>query len=159
MMSVRLFCFLLLSIGMSSFAPKSIPRAPATTLQAAVLDLPCTDVKVAPLRFFLQLWLVSVQNEPSPNTWLVQQDDENNLFIYHSDGSARLSLDLTENGLKVTQDGTKPSLPFQLQSAVLLHGLLDQLEEISAEKREDPLFVLDSDSLEKARTQLPAKPA
>jgi hypothetical protein len=124
-----------------------------------VMDIGAKDVKIGALRFLLQLYLVGIEK---PNPWLTQKGEDGELKIYFKDGTAMLSLELQEYGIKAVRFGEKPSLQYMLQESILLHGILDELdkavfevENIAEEKR--LLLLKDQDAISKAREKLPAR--
>lgn len=141
------------------FAPEDKQNGPKT-----VIDIPCNNIKVGPLNFFLQIFLVGEQNNPSPSAWVLNQNDERQtLDMYYTDGTGMFSIDLKEYGMKVLRYGQAPSLQYQLQESVLLHSLLDEVEGIAFAEdiAEDKRLIQfkESDGLEKAREILPARKA
>lgn len=127
-------------------------------------QIPAKEVKIGALRFLLQIYLVGEQNKPTQNSWLTKQGDEGDLQVYFSDGTGMVSLDLQENSITAVRYGQKPSLQYQLQESVLLHGVLDELnnvvfdvDDIEEDKR--LLRLADNDAIYKARQQLPARKA
>jgi hypothetical protein len=129
-----------------------------------IIDIPVTSLKVGPLKFYLQIFLVGEQNKPLPNSWVLNQnDDRGTLDYYFTDGTGMISIDCTEYQLKILRYGQKPSLQYVLQESVLLHSLLDELttitfaDDIEAEKR--LLQLLDNTAFDKARGTLPARKA
>lgn len=129
-----------------------------------ILDIPTTNIKVGPLKFFLQIFLVGACNDPVPNAWVLNQNDENqSLDMYYTDGTGMFSIALQEYGMKVSRHGQAPSLQYQLQESILLHSLLDEVEGIAfAEDIEEDKRLIQfaaSDALEKARETLPTRAA
>jgi hypothetical protein len=129
-----------------------------------IIDIPVTSLKVGPLKFYLQIFLVGEQNKPLPNSWILNQnDDRGTLDYYFTDGTGMISIDCTENHLKLRRYGQKPSLQYVLQESVLLHSLLDELttitfaEDIETDKR--LLQLVDNTAFDKARETLPARKA
>lgn len=130
-----------------------------------VLDLPSTNVKVGALRFLLQIYLVGEQNKPAPNSWFTKQGDDGTLELYFRDGTGMISIDLSEYNIQATRYGERPSLAYQLQESVMLHGILDELngvafdvdETIKEEKR--LLRFSNPNAIQDARSKLPAKSA
>lgn len=127
-----------------------------------ILDIPTTNIKVGPLKFFLQIFLVGEQNNPLPNSWILNQNDETQtLDMYHTDGTGMFSIDLKEYGMTVKRHGQAPSLQYQLQESVLLHALLDEVEgiafaeDIELDKR--LVQLQEENALQKARDTLPAR--
>ena len=129
-----------------------------------ILDIPAKTVKVGALRFLLQIYLVGIQNEPAPKSWLTKQGDDGDLQVYFKDGTAMVSIDFQEYGIQVRRLGDAPSLQYMLQESVLLHGILDELNNVAVEaediEQEKRLLQLsDPEALEKARFKLPARKA
>jgi hypothetical protein len=137
-----------------------------------ILDLATSSIKVRPLKFFLQLFLVGQQNSPSQGSWVLttnDNDDNDNgdegqtLDMYYRDGTGMFSIHVQQSGLKVLRHGQSPSLQYQLQESVLLHSLLDEVEgiafdqDIQTDKR--LLQFVQTDVLDKARGTLPARKA
>ena len=72
-----------------------------------------------------------------------------------------IRLQLAENTIRY---GENPSLQYRLQESVLLHGVLDELENVAfgtqdIEEEKRLLRVEDTSAIETARKTLPAKPA
>jgi len=129
-----------------------------------LIDLPANDVKIGALRFLLQIYLVGEQNKPEPKSWMTRQGNEGDLQVYYSDGTGMLSIGFQEYGITVTRNGAKPSLQYVLQESVLLHGVLDELENVAfgvedIEEEKRLLRLKDADAISKARETLPARKA
>ena len=130
-----------------------------------IIDLSANTVKVGPLKFFLQIYLVSQQNTPVKGAWVLNSNDENgSLDLYYKDGSGMFSVGLNENSIKVQRFGSRPSLEYMLQESVMLHGVLDELNQIAFEVvdiEEDKRLLQfdDVDVINKARESLPARSA
>jgi hypothetical protein len=130
-----------------------------------VIDMPAINVKVGPLKFFLQIYLVGSQNNPVKGSWVLTTNDENGaLQMYYKDGTGMFALGLKENSIDVQRFGERPSLEYLLQESVMLHGVLDEInqiafevEDIEEEKR--LLRFADDDAISKARENLPARKA
>jgi hypothetical protein len=130
-----------------------------------VIDMPATSVKVGPLKFFLQIYLVGSTNNPVKGAWVLTTNDENGaLQMYYKDGTGMFALGLNENSINVQRFGERPSLEYILQESVMLHGVLDEInqiafevEDIEEEKR--LLRFADDDAISKARENLPARKA
>jgi hypothetical protein len=127
-----------------------------------VVDLPASSVKVAPLKFFLQLYLVSEQNKPVKGSWVLSSNEEKgSLDMYYKDRTGMFSIGLNEKSVKIERYGERPSLEYMLQESVMLHGVLDELNQIAfevedIEKEKRLLQFMDEDSISKARETLPA---
>jgi len=128
-----------------------------------ILEIPAKDVKIGALRFLLNIYLVGEQNKPEKESWFTRQGDDGDLQVYYKDGTGMISFELQEYSVRAIRHGEKPSLQYQLQESVLLHGVLDELyntafevdDSIEEEKR---LLVLNDESaIEKAREKLPAR--
>ena len=141
-----------------------------------VVDIPAKSVKVGPTKFYLQIYLVGEQNTPTQGSWFLKPNDETgSLDMYFGDGTAMLSIDVQgDYGIRISRQGSRPSLQYMLQESVLLHGILDELEVLAFGtgdddgdgggkeiKAEDRLLQLDSenqaDVFSKARNALPAR--
>jgi hypothetical protein len=144
-----------------------------------IMELPANAVKIEALRFFLQLYLVGRQNDPTSKAWLTQQSEKvgantgsDGLQVYFHDGTGMLSIKLQQDGISMARYGERPSLLYQLQESVLLHGILDELDDvvngrkdsdgndssndtISAENR--LLTLVNGTSIDDARRSLPAR--
>ncbi len=136
-----------------------------------VFEIPTKVIKVKPLKFFLQIFFVGIQNTPFKGAWLLNANEEveEYLEVYFSDGSGMLSVQFDESfGLRMQRKGTRPSLQYMLQESVLLHSVLDELEAIAFGegdgnvKDEERLLQFseeNQDVLARARAQLPARAA
>lgn len=128
-----------------------------------VVELPATTVKVGPLRFFLQIYLVAEQNKPVKGSWVLNTNEANqSLDMYYKDGTGMFSVGLNEKSVKITRYGQSPSMEYVLQESVMVHGILDELHQIAFEvedvEREKRLLQLvDDDAIDKARETLPAR--
>jgi hypothetical protein len=108
-----------------------------------LFTLPTTILKKGPLQFFLKIFLVAQQNEPSPGSWAIGGDESNldSINAYYKDGTGMVAVVLNDNNIEIQRHGKSPSLQFVLQESLLLHGLLDELqslaenEEVEEEKR------------------------
>jgi hypothetical protein len=131
-----------------------------------VIDLSANTVKAGPLKFFLQIYLVGLQNQPVKGAWILQKNDEDgSLDMYYKDATGKFNLSFNENSIKVQRYGSRPSLEYMLQESVMLHGVLDELTQIAFEvddiEEEKRLlqFGDDKDAINKARESLPARKA
>jgi hypothetical protein len=130
-----------------------------------VVDLQASTVKVGPLKFFLQIYLVSEQNKPVKGSWVLNSNDEKgSLDMYYKDGTGMFSIGMNEKSIKIERYGERPSLEYVLQESVMMQGVLDELNQIAFEvediaKEKRLLQLLDEDSISKARETLPARKA
>lgn len=128
-----------------------------------VVDLPASTVKVGPLKFFLQIYLVGEQNKPVKGAWVLSSNDETgSLEMYYKDGTGMFSIGLNDNRVKIDRYGERPSLEYALQESVMLHGVLDELNQIAFEvediaKEKRLLQLVNEDAISKARETLPAR--
>lgn len=153
------------------------PSTPATSSNI-IFEIPVKFAKIGPLRFFLQIYLVSEQNNPAPNSWLTkqyeQQDDVSKIIteeesiegleVFYQDGSAMCRILLSEDKVQFIRCGKRPSLKYMLQESLLLHGVLDELQKIALDVPEEAiddskrLLLLNNDAdIDKARENLPAR--
>mmetsp|Transcript_2824 Transcript_2824/g.7755 ORF Transcript_2824/g.7755 Transcript_2824/m.7755 type:complete len:232 (+) Transcript_2824:75-770(+) len=138
-----------------------------------VIDVPAEVIKTKPLKFFLQIFFVGIQNEPFKGAWLMNANEEveEYLEVYFADGTGMLSVRFEEDyGLRIQRKGKRPSLQYMLQESVLLHSVLDELEsiafgdgdnegEIKDEERLLQFAEGNEDVLSVARSKLPARAA
>ena len=136
-----------------------------------VIEIPTKLVKIKPLKFFLQIFFVGIQNTPFKGAWLLNANEEveDYLEVYFNDGTGMLRVEFDVGfGLKITRKGTRPSLQYMLQESVLLHAVLDELEAIAFGegdgdvKDEERLLQFteeNQDILERERAKLPARAA
>ncbi|KAL7555547.1 hypothetical protein ACA910_013028 [Epithemia clementina (nom. ined.)] len=141
-----------------------------------VFELPATNVKVGPLRFYLQMFLFSgdISNSPVQNAWLTQQGEEDGeIQAFYHDGSGMLTIRLSSQNILVTRKGKSPSLAYQLQESVLLHQVLDELQSVASGNFQDGndetprsidpsrrlLQLASDDAIQSARKSLPARKA
>ena len=140
-----------------------------------VIDIPAKVIKTKPLKFFLQIFFVGIQNEPFKGAWLLNANEEveEYLEVYFADGTGMLSVRFEDDyGLRIQRKGKRPSLQYMLQESVLLHSVLDELEaiafgdgdgdnkeEIKDEERLLQFAEGNEDVLSVARSKLPARAA
>jgi hypothetical protein len=127
-----------------------------------IVNLPASVVKVGPLRFFLQIYLVGEQNNPAPGSWAFNNNDAGSLDMYYTDGTGMFSIVLEDYGIKIVRYGQKPSLQYVLQESVMLEGVLKELNSIAFEvddiEEEKRLLQFgDKDVISKALDSLPAR--
>jgi len=141
---------------------------------ASVFEIPTKTIKSKPLRFYLQLFLVSQQNTPVKGSWSLatNEEDTDRFDLYYADGTGLVSFSLDDMfGIRVKRQGKRPSLQYMLQESVLLHNFLDELEQIAFgtgdddddtdiddEKRLLQFSDENKDILSKVRENLPARP-
>mmetsp|Transcript_5755 Transcript_5755/g.6399 ORF Transcript_5755/g.6399 Transcript_5755/m.6399 type:complete len:226 (-) Transcript_5755:262-939(-) len=141
---------------------------------ASVFEIPTKTIKSKPLRFYLQLFLVSQQNTPVKGSWSLatNEEDTDRFDLYYADGTGLVSFSLDDMfGIRVKRQGKRPSLQYMLQESVLLHNFLDELEqiafgtgdddddtEIDDEKRLLQFSDENNDILSKVRESLSARP-
>ena len=130
-----------------------------------IFCIPAKKVKVGALRFLIQIYIVAEQNQHQQNTWLTKEGDTSGqIQIYFADGTGMVTFDLQEYNIRAIRYGENPSLQYRLQESVLLHGVLDELENVAfgtqdIEEEKRLLRVEDTSAIETARKTLPAKPA
>lgn len=104
------------------------------------MDIPAKVLKSKPLKFYLQLFLVTQQNTPFKGAWLLNANEEveGYLEVYFHDGTGMVLVQFDDlYGLKIKRKGTRPSLQYMLQESVMLHALLDELEAIAFGQGDD----------------------
>jgi hypothetical protein len=172
------FCFLKISYG---FQNPSISTGRSTQLVVCnlfgglfgnsnenkgpkpVIELPANSIKVGALKFFLQIYVVGQQNQPTKGSWTLNSNDEiGSLDLYYKDGTGMFSVAIKETSIQVNRYGERPSLQYLLQESVLLHGVLDEISQIAFDTEDieqDKRLIQFSDDrvIEKARAGLPAR--
>jgi hypothetical protein len=136
-----------------------------------VIDIPAKVIKTKPIKFFLQLFFVGIQNTPFKGAWLMNANEEveEYLEVYYSDGTGVISVQFDGSyGIRIQRKGKRPSLQYMLQESVLLHSVLDELEAIAfgegdGDVKDDERLLQfadgDEDVLSRARAKLPARSA
>jgi hypothetical protein len=138
-------------------------NASADGATKVIVNLKANEVKVGALRFLLQIYLVGEQNNPVPKSWLIKGgDDSGELLVYYGDGTGMVKIQLHESGIQFQRVGEKPSLQYVLQESVLLHGILDELENVAfgvedIDESKRLLRLADSRAIAAERTKLPAR--
>lgn len=82
--------------------------------------------------------------------------------MYYMDGTGMFSIGLNDRSIKIDRYGERPSLEYMLQESVMIHGVLDELNQIAfevedIEKEKRLLQLTDDDAILKARETLPAR--
>lgn len=135
-----------------------------------ILDVSATNVKVGPLRFYLQMFLFSgeISNTPVRNAWLTQQGkQEGEIQVFYHDGSGMISIQLSPTKIVVTRHGMNASEAYQCQESRFLHCLLDELYTVAFGAMDDGtieasqrlLQLDDENAINKARKALPDRQA
>ena len=126
-----------------------------------VFEIPVENIKPKPLRFFLQIYIVGQQNSKDTQTWLPRENEEGGLQVYYKDGTGMCNIALEPNSIKIERHGERPSLEYLLQESLMLHGVLDEINQIAFEvedvEESQRLLILNKDALDKARESLPAR--
>ena len=95
-----------------------------------LVNIPCEAVKSS-TRLALQLKAMGgLQHEPEKNTWSPAQLDDG-LSMSYSDGSAALSVKLTEASISFSRDGSSPSMAYQLQESVVIGEYLAEISSLA----------------------------
>jgi len=130
--------------------------------RALLFEIPVESIKIGSLRLALGLYLVGKQNTPSKNSWRANQSSESTLHMIFGDQSAMISITLKPKAIVVSRhtNGIRPpSLVYQLQESVLLHGILTELETLTfgEDGGEIRLIELEKADIDKARSTLPTR--
>ncbi len=130
--------------------------------RSLLFEIPVESIKIGSLRLALGLYLVGKQNTPSKNSWRANQSSESTLHMIFGDQSAMISITLKPKAIVVSRhtDGIRPpSLVYQLQESVLLHGILTELETLAfgEDGGEIRLIELEKADIDKARRTLPTR--
>lgn len=134
----------------------------AAAVPKRIIEIPIQSVKKGGLRMVLGLCLIGLQNTPDPGSWKANQASDTVLDMIFKDNAAKFSVVLEDSCIAVDRYG-QTSLPYLLQESVILHKVLDELNELAFTtevEAENRLFQLeDSNAIEEARSILPARQA
>lgn len=125
-----------------------------------IATIPVQDIKPGGLRLFLMFYLMGLQNQPDPKTWMANQPTTEDYVIdfWYHDKSAVLTIALESNKISVTRVGSNPSTAYLMQESLVAQGLLDELQTMANDKEIEPenrLLILETDdAIEKARDLL-----
>jgi hypothetical protein len=149
-------------INAGLFGPKEASETNDVTAPKRVIEIPVTSVKKGGLRMVLGLCLIGLQNTPDPGSWRANQASDTVLDMIFKDNAAKFSVVFEDSCIAVDRYG-QASLPYLLQESVILHKVLDELNELAFTNEveaENRLFQLeDSTLIEQARSTLPARQA
>lgn len=137
----------------------------------AIVDLPMQYVKSS-IRVLLSFHLMAHQHTPSQDSWKLVQTEEIPLGMLFRDHTALLVVRIVSNRIRIERHpagpNVLPSLVYQLQESLLVHAILDHLEELVLADPEDGgdgdevnngrlLQLQDEYAIREARTKLPAR--
>ena len=129
-----------------------------------LFTLPTTRLKKGPLQFFLKIFLVAAQNEPTPGSWAIGGAESNldSINAYYKDGTGMVSVVLNDDNIAIQRHGKSPSLQFVLQESLLLHGLLDELQSLAENEEVEEgkrlvQWANGKQTIDDARSKLPAR--
>lgn len=119
-----------------------------------VLNIPAKEVKPGGLRLFLMFYLMGMQNTPQRNTWRANQPGGSSTeyvvdFRYLVDNSAALSIVLGSRSITIYRIGSQPSNSYLMQEALILQGILNELDQCATDDRvqvENRLLILNDDN-------------
>ena len=148
--------------GETSSSTTPQPQA-AISNPTRLFNIPASGVKSGGLRFALGLHLIGLQNTPDEGSWRANQASNTVLEMIFRDNSAMFTITLGDEGISVDRFGT-PSLPYLLQESLILHSVLDEINNLANEgdiEVQDRLLQLEGseDSIAAARSTLPARKA
>lgn len=111
-----------------------------------IFSLPVKSIKPGGLRLFLSLHLISQQNTPEKGSWVTTQVSDNALLTRYKDSSGAVSIIFMDDKILVDRVGASPSFQYTMQEAVLLQGLLNELQMMAYDSEvdeSDRLLVID----------------
>jgi hypothetical protein len=141
----------------------SDPEPSDPSIPNRVFEIDCEATKLGGLKFALGLWLIGQQGTPVKGSWKVNPASDVLIDMYYVDDSAMFSLNLSEKQLSVDRYG-KPSLQYLLQESLMLHGLLDEIQEFAfggediADKDRLLTLIDPENGIQNARGNLSARP-
>ena len=89
-------------------------------------------LKLGGLRMLLSLVLVSSQNKPEKGSWTPRQTDKELRMRWNKTGD-EVIITLFERGVSVSRDVLAETSEYFLHESLLLHSVLDELEELSSD--------------------------
>jgi len=89
-------------------------------------------LKLGGLRMLLSLVLVSSQNKPEKGSWTPRQTDKELRMRWNKTGD-EVIITLFERGVSVSRESVVQNLEYLLHESLLLHSVLDELEELSSD--------------------------
>jgi len=95
-----------------------------------IFHISAKSIKVGPLKLYLSLYFMGEQNNPERGTWKPSQTEDGGIDLYYRDQTGALIITLSEKSMKVSRLGSAPSIKYLSQEAIVLNGMLDQLDEI-----------------------------
>lgn len=125
-----------------------------------VVTIPVKSIKQGGLRLFIMLYMMGMQNTPDPGSWKADQPSKSEYVVdlYYKDGSAILSVELTEDSIIVSRVGSSPSTAYTMQESSIVQGILDELRVCAFDENvalENRLLVLkEDDAIDKAQSML-----
>jgi hypothetical protein len=125
-----------------------------------IVTIPVESIKPGGLRLFLMFYLMGEQNTPEEGAWRIDQPttEEYAVDVYYHDRTAVLTIRLTQDQVTVDRMGSMPSTSYIMQEAVIVDGILDELQRMVVDedvKRDDRLILLkDEDAIVNAREAL-----
>ena len=132
-----------------------------------LITLPVKAIKPGGLRLFLMFYFMGMQNTPDRMSWKADQptmkiagtkDDVYVVDMHFHDHTGVLSVELKQDKVIVERVGSSPSTQYLIQEAVLLNGILDELERCANDETiqvSNRLILLeDANVIEKARGEL-----
>ena len=151
------------SLAAGLFGPKETKEAETDNdLPKRIMEIPVKSMKKGGLRMVIGLCLIGLQNTPDNGSWRANQASDTKLDMYFKDNSAKFSVVLEDSCIAVDRYG-QASLPYLLQESVILHSVLDELNELafsSEVELENRLRQLEAtNAIEEARSTLPARQA
>lgn len=145
------------------FGPKETTESHNDTAKPKrIMNIKVKSIKKGGLRMVLGLCLIGLQNTPDKGSWRANQASDTELDMIFKDNASKFSVVLEDSYIAVDRYG-QASLPYLLQESVVLHRVLDELNELafnSEVKEEHRLLHLEeSNAIEQARSTLPARQA
>lgn len=134
------------------------PDVAAGTFRLA--EIPVQEIKPGGLRLFLIFYLISMQNKPDRNSWKADQPSTEEYVVdfWFHDQTAILSIELSKEAVKIDRVGSSPSSQYLMQEAVIVQGVLNELDQCATDesvpKHHRLLVLKEEDAIERARDAL-----
>ena len=137
-----------------------------------LITLPVQAIKPGGLRLFIMFYFMGMQNTPDRMSWKADQptmmtgargggrdcEDVYVVDMHFHDRTAVLSVELKQDKVIVERVGSSPSTQYLIQEAVLLNGILDELQHCANDETIQVgnrlILFEDANVIEKARGEL-----
>ena len=115
----------------SSTAPIEADMPDGTyTGSKRIITIPAKTIKMGGLRLYCNLYLMGLQNTPTPGAWKASKSDDSEVNLRYVDLSGSIIIQFSEEGITVDRLGSSPSNKYLMHESMILNGFLDELNSI-----------------------------